>query len=138
MAISASAAVIPIAVEKYGKHFVICPGEMIDPIRLQADKHRLTIILRDELASLKWKIWEREGICQRNTLPTLYWEKFIQERRSKWKGYSIREQVANTYIPKDIWEYWQIQKSLRTREIPLWYQIYLEENVPDSVIGENK
>lgn len=127
VAISTSAVIIPIAVEQYGKHFVICPGEMIDPIRLQVDKHRLTMILRDELASLKWKIWEREGICHRNTLPTLYWEKFIQERRSEWKGYSMREQVANTYILKDKWEYWQIQKDLNADKIPLWYRILLEE-----------
>ena len=127
VAISVGAVIIPIAVEQYDKHFVICSGEMIDPIRLQVDKNRLTIILRDELASLKWKIWEREGLCQRNTLPTLYWEKFIQERRSEWKGYSMREQVVNTYIPKDKWEYWQTQKDLKTGKIPLWYRILLEE-----------
>lgn len=70
--------------------------------------------------------------------PILYWEKFIQERRSEWKGYSMREQVVNTYIPKDKWEYWQIQKDLRTNKIPLWYRIYFEEYVSNSVIGENK
>ena len=63
VAISAGAVIIPIAVEQYGKHSVICQGEIIDLIILRADKHRLTMILRDKLASLKWKIWEREGIC---------------------------------------------------------------------------
>lgn len=129
VAIFTSAVIIPIAIEQYDKHFVICPGEMIDPVILQMDKHNLTIILRDELASLKWKIWERKGICQRNTLSALYWEKFIQERRSEWKGYSMREQIINTYIPKDKLTYWQIQKDLKIDKIPLWYQILLEEEM---------
>jgi len=129
-AISASAVIIPIAVEQYDKHFVICPGELIDPAGLQWDKHKLTIILRDELASLKWKIWERKGICQRNTLSSFYWEEFIQERRAEWQGYSMREQVVNTYIPKEKWEYWQVQRDLRTNKIPLWYRIlFLEEEI---------
>jgi len=126
-AISAGAVIIPIAIEQYDKRFVICQGDMIDPVSLQMDKHRLTVSLRDELASLKWKIWERKGIYRRNKLPPDYWEQFIRKRRSEWKGYSMREQVINTYIPKDKWEYWQIHRDLKTDRIPLWYRILLAE-----------
>lgn len=76
-AISANAVIVPIAVEQYGKHFVICSGNMLDPLCLQIDKQNLTMILRDELASLRWKIWERRGICFRNTLEHDYCDKFI-------------------------------------------------------------
>ena len=48
-AISADAVIVPIAVEQYGKHFVICSGDMVDPVRLQVDKQSLTRILRDKL-----------------------------------------------------------------------------------------
>lgn len=126
-AVSAGAVIVPIAVEQYDKRFVICPGDMIDPIRLQKDKRELTVILRDELASLKWKIWEREGICRRSTIALDQWEQFIRIRRLEWKGYSMREQVVNTYIPKEKQEYWQVQKDLKTDKIPLWYRILLEE-----------
>lgn len=126
-AVSAGVVILPIAVEQYDKHFVICPGEIIDPVKVQKDKRELTIILRDELASLKWKIWERKGICQRSTLPPDHWEQFIRMRRMEWKGYSMREQVVNTYIPKEKWEYWQLQRDLKTDKMPLWYRILLEE-----------
>ena len=137
-AISANAVILPIAVEQYEKHFVICFGDVIDPLKLRIDKHRLTVILRDELASLKWSIWEKRGICQRDTLTSAYWDEFIRERRFEWRGYSMKEQIVNTYIPKEKWEYWQVQRDLRTGNIPLWYQIYFEEYVSDSVIGEDK
>lgn len=126
-AVCAGAVIIPIAVEQYDKHFVICPGEVIDPVGLQKDKHELTIILRDELASLKWKIWERKGVCQRNKMSVEYWDQFIRARCLEWRGYAMREQIVNTYIPKEKWEYWQVQKDLKTEKIPLWYQILLEE-----------
>lgn len=126
-AISANAVIVPIAVEQYGKHFVICSGDMLDPLCLQIDKHNLTMILRDELASLKWKIWESRGVCPRSALADDYWEKFIQERCTEWKGYSMREQIINSYIPKEKLEYWQVQRDLKTDKMPLWYRMLIEE-----------
>lgn len=127
-AISADAMIVPIAIERFGKHFVIYQGELLDPVKLQIDKQSLTSVLRDELASLKWRIWEQNGICQRSSLPHDYWDKFIRERRAEWKGYSMKEQVVNGYIPKDKWEYWQVQRVLKTDKLPLWYRMLLEEN----------
>lgn len=127
-AISADAVIVPIAIEQYGKHFVICQGEPLDPVKLQMDKPDLTIALRDELAGLKWRIWEKNGICQRSSLSRDYWDKFIRARRAEWKGYAMKEQVVNGYIPRDKWEYWQVQKDFKTDKMPLWYQILLEEN----------
>lgn len=97
-AISADAVIVPIAVEQYGKHFVICSGDMVDPVRLQVDKQSLTRILRDKLASLKWRIWESKGICSRSALAPDYWDKFIRERCMEWRGYSLRGQIINRYI----------------------------------------
>ncbi|MDE6435770.1 MAG: hypothetical protein K2L07_16290 [Lachnospiraceae bacterium] len=44
---------------------------------------------------------ESRGICPRSTLAIDYWDEFIQERCAEWKGYSMKEQIINTYIPKD-------------------------------------
>lgn len=127
-AISTDAVVVPIAIEQYDKQFVICGGNILDPAILQVDKQKFTIVLRDELASLRWRIWERNGIYQRKSLPYDYWDKFIQSRRMEWKGYSMKEQVVNTYIPPNKWEHWQVQRDLKTDKIPLWYRIMLREN----------
>lgn len=55
-AISADAVIVPIAIEQYGKHFVICQGEVLEPAILQqADRTMLTTALRDEFASLNVK-----------------------------------------------------------------------------------
>lgn len=126
-AISAGAVIVPIAIEQYDKHFVICQGRVLEPAELQMDKQRLTVALRDELAGLKWKIWERNGICQRSSLNCDYWDKFIRSRLMEWKEYSMREQVVNTYIPHEKWECWQVQKDLKTGKMPRWYQIILLE-----------
>lgn len=126
-AISANAVIVPIAVEQYGKHFVIYSGDVLDPVRLQVDKQSLTRILRDKLASLRWKIWESQGICSRSTLTADYWNKFIRERCAEWKGYSMKEQIINGYIPKYKLEYWQVQRDLKTDKMPLWYRMLLEE-----------
>lgn len=127
VAISAGAVIVPIAIEQYDKHFVICQGRVLEPAKLQADKQRLTMALRDELAGLKWKIWEKNGICRRSSLDNDYWDRFMQSRFMEWKQYSMREQVVNTYIPPNKWEYWQVQRELKTDKIPLWYQLLLEE-----------
>lgn len=126
-AISADAVIVPIAVEQYGKHFVICSGDVLDPARLQINKQSLTRILRDELAGLRWRIWESQGICFRSTLAADYWDKFIRERCAEWRGYSMKEQIINGYIPKDKLEYWQVQRELKTGKMPLWYRMLLEE-----------
>lgn len=132
-AISANAVIVPIAVEQYRRQFVICFGNMLDAIKLQTSKNNLTIILRDELASLKWKIWERKGICSRNTLSIDYWTQFILERCAEWWGYSMGEQVTNTFIPTNKREFWQIQRDLRTGKLPLWYLLLIDEESKSKV-----
>lgn len=126
-AISSEAVILPVALEQYGKHFVICKGDVIDPAEFNADKSILTTILRDTLATLKWEIWENRGVYKRKDIPLNYWADFIRLRRSEWKGYLMEEQVINCYIPKDKLEYWQVQKDLKTGKMPLWYRIVLEE-----------
>ena len=127
VAIQMGVDIIPIAVEQYDKRFVVNMGQAICPQDCVGNKDILTSVLRDSLATLRWEIWEKQGIQHRLAVPKFYWHDFIQERRSEWKGYSMREQIVNTYIPKEKQEYWQVQRDLRTGKLPLWYRILLEE-----------
>lgn len=127
-AINANASIVPIAVEQYDRHFVICGGNVINPEELHMEKDSLTRMLRDELATLKWKIWESRGVYAREELAVNYWENFICSRRFEWREYSMKEQVINTYIPRTKKEYWKIQVDLKTGKIPLWYQLVMEED----------
>lgn len=127
VAIQMNVNIIPIAVEQYDKRFVINMGQAIWPQQYDKDKKILTSALRDTLATLKWEIWERQSVQRRAAIREFYWRDFIQERRSEWKGYSMEEQIVNTYIPKEKLEYWQVQRDMRTDKLPLWYRILLEE-----------
>ena len=129
-AIETGAAIIPIAVEQYVNRFVINIGDSLSFADF-ADKMNLTVALRDILAALKWEIWEREGIQSRAELPDTYWEDFIMKRRKEWPGYSMREQIINTYIPKEKLEYWQVQKDLKTGLLPKWYEMAVCECIAE-------
>lgn len=76
MAMETNVKIIPVAIEQYDKHFVIKFGSEIlpDNYNNHAD---LTQNLRDALATLKWEIWENEGIHSRNQLPENFREQFI-------------------------------------------------------------
>lgn len=59
IALHTSAEIVPIAVEIYGKKWYIIAGENIDPASLgMTDEDTLTAYIRDQLATLKWEIWE--------------------------------------------------------------------------------
>lgn len=126
VAICMGTEIIPVAVEQYGKRFVIHMGETLHPADFNCDKEMLTQVLRDTLASLKWEIWEREGVQRRETIPADYWRDFIAWQCGEWKGYSMREQMF-TFIPKNKREYWSVQQDLRTGYLPEWYKIMLKE-----------
>lgn len=124
IALEKSAVIIPIAIEQYGKRFVINVGTMYKPEEdactiidrsywtlddNKEDEHRLkfeiklrtTQVLRDQLATLKYEIWEREGITKRVDIPYNYWHRFIMERRAEWPGYSMDEQIRNGCFPAE-------------------------------------
>lgn len=61
--------------------------------------------LRDRLATLKFQIWEKEGVVRRDSIPYDYWKEFIRERRAEWPGYSMDEQIRNGCFPPAKREY---------------------------------
>ncbi|MCM1307366.1 MAG: 1-acyl-sn-glycerol-3-phosphate acyltransferase [Butyrivibrio sp.] len=90
-AICADAVILPIALEQYGRRFVVCKGNVIEPSKLSADKCTLTTILRDTLATLKWKIWEKEGVSRQSELPPDYWEDLQTGKAPLWYRLIFRD-----------------------------------------------
>lgn len=69
--------IIPLAIEQYGENFYIKIGENIKPnYNLTVDEENEN--LRDILASLKWDIWEKQGITSRKSFSNDYCRQFRQ------------------------------------------------------------
>lgn len=95
MAMETDTKIIPIAIEQYDNRFVINFGNEMHPKDF-CDNVELTQNLRDVLASLKWEIWEREGLQSRNGLPENYRELFIKEFETRIYPYDTLETVERT------------------------------------------
>ena len=105
MALRTGAKIIPMAMEQYGKRYVVNTGKPLDPAAysgyqesqhgasMKDGKRRMTCDLRDELASLRWEIWENEPTIQRDKLPRDASESFHR---------MIMEQSENGYTEEEI------------------------------------
>lgn len=135
IALEKSAVIIPIAVEQYDRRFVVNIGNVYEPAEdactiidrsywtlddNKEDEHRLkfeiklrtTQVLRDQLATLKYEIWEREGITKRKDIPYGYWSRFIMERWAEWPGYSMDEQIRNGCFPAEKKKHWEMLEQI--------------------------
>lgn len=83
MAMETGAVIIPISLEQYEekKKFVINMGTAIELNRMNGNtkdvKIQKTSELRDIMATLKYEIWEREGITKRCNIKGNYWSDFV-------------------------------------------------------------
>lgn len=123
MAMETGAVIIPISLEQYEeqKKFVINMGEPIEQEMAYENvmeyKIKKTSELRDIMATLKYEIWERQGITKRADIKTNYWSDFVLRRCSEWPGYEFRGQIVNCYIPKEKLEYWDLMRDLRNMKV---------------------
>lgn len=78
MALETDTCIVPVAIERYDRRFVINFGHIIGSEDFRGEGE-LTQIIRDALATLKWEIWEREGVQPRSCLPEDYREQFIKQ-----------------------------------------------------------
>ena len=67
MALRSGAEIIPLAIEQYGRDFVINIGQNLRPEG--HDKQTLTAALRDAMATLRWEIWAQKPVTARRSLP---------------------------------------------------------------------
>lgn len=84
MAIRTGADIVPIAIEQFGKEFRVNIGQNIETTRYQLDsKQKLTDKLRDDMATLKWEIYDTTSIVERKIIPEnaseMYKQFFIEQ-----------------------------------------------------------
>lgn len=95
MAMATDTKIVPTAIEQYGNRFVIRFGDALLPRDFQTPAE-LTQKLRDTMATLKWEIWEREGLCARADLPRNYRELFQKEFETRIYPYDTLETVERS------------------------------------------
>lgn len=95
MSMDTGVKIIPVAIEQYDRRFVINFGQEILPTHFRTPAE-LTESLRDVLATLKYEIWEREGIQLRSKLPENYGKKFLEEFEQRIQPYDTLESIERT------------------------------------------
>lgn len=95
MAMETNTKIVPVAIEQYGEHFVINFGNELRPENFCSNA-KLTENLRDALATLKWEIWEKEGVQIRSKLPENYAEQFAKEFERRIYPYDTLETIERT------------------------------------------
>lgn len=88
----ADAIIIPIGIEQYGNEFIAKVGKNFDVGRYtpfgKQDRREIQKIairdLRDELATLKWEIWESVAPLVRREIGDDYYQKFVQDKIGEW------------------------------------------------------
>lgn len=105
--------ILPIAIEQYGKEYCINYGNEIIPDEYGSEEE-LTSTLRDQLATLKWKIWEEHGIYNRSEFTEKYRDSFNKEFEKKLQPYDTLETNLNArYKTKEDIEYTQVLKDIQ-------------------------
>ena len=95
MAMETDTPIVPVAIEQYGKKFVINFGTELCPAEFQSASD-LTQTLRDAMATLKWDIWENEGVQDRAGLPEDYSNQFRELFEQKIHPYNTLETIERT------------------------------------------
>ena len=115
MAIQSKADIVPIAIEFYGNDLCVAIGKNMDISQYDIeDKYTVNQLLRDELATLKWTIWEQRGIQKREFIPNDYSETFVNKiiYGNKKTSYSVQDVLNTRFIDKSITEYSQVFEHL--------------------------
>ncbi|MGN0431099.1 MAG: lysophospholipid acyltransferase family protein [Lachnospiraceae bacterium] len=95
MALETNVKIVPVAIEQYDRHFVIEFGSELFPENYRSQTE-LTRELRDALATLKWDIWENEGIQTRSSFSEEYSEQFLKEFEQRIYPWDTLESVERT------------------------------------------
>ena len=100
IALKSQTAVVPVAIERYGtKYFVNIGAEIEVAEKHSLHKGELTQIIRDELATLKWEIWEKAGFFERKKLSDTR-ESFIDQIfGQKNTSFTVEDVLRTRYYP---------------------------------------
>lgn len=92
MAMETGTPIVPVAIEQYGRRFVINFGHIICPENFRG-RSELMQTMRDAMATLKWEIWEKEGVQPRDSLPEDCRKQFIKQFEERIRPYDTLETV---------------------------------------------
>lgn len=94
MAIRTRAEIVPVAIEQYGKRYVVNIGSNIDCFKYDiSQKQILTDQIRDAMCTLKWEIIEKYAVDNRSNITQDYWDGFLS---------NIETQMRDAYSLEDI------------------------------------
>ena len=104
MAILGNAEIIPISMENYENTYYVNIGRNIDCTKMLLDRKReYTDELRDVMCTLKWEIWEKEGIGKRSDIDNGYSEIFLNNIMNQTSsGYTVEEIIRTRYKDKSV------------------------------------
>lgn len=99
--------VIPVAVEQYNNKYFVNIGKNMS-VSNDASIKEMNQMLRDELATLKWEIWERQKVAKRSSYSKEYAENFRQSimDRSDYGDYeyTLQDIYETMYHDKNVTE----------------------------------
>ncbi len=100
-----NAIIVPVAAEQYQKHFKINIGKNFDMQEYGnsvEEKSKAINDLRDTLSTLKWEIWETEGLFSRNEIAEDEWDKYVEARFAEWPYFNEDYIAGLVYKPKNV------------------------------------
>lgn len=103
------ALILPIALEQYDKNIYVNFGELFEVTNNNNNddeiSYKLSAIenLRDQMATLKFQIWEKQGVFKREDIPEKYFSEYVEHQVSLWKfTYDLIQ--SKVFKPKSIIE----------------------------------
>lgn len=101
IAIESNTPIVPVAIERYGDTYFVDIGKNIGEAELKKyDKTQLTNKLKNELATLKWEIWESQGIYQREEITDSRKKFLSQIFEEKNTSVTIEDVLKCRFYPK--------------------------------------
>lgn len=100
-----NAIIIPVGVEQYEKHFKINIGKNFDVNDYSEDtlgKTEAIGALRDNLALLKWEIWETGSLYKRSELDVSEWDEYKKDRFKEWPYFNEKYIDRLIFKPKNV------------------------------------
>lgn len=106
MALETGADIIPVAIEQYENNFFVSIGENILTSQLGGiEIKELTSLIRNKMATEKWKILENNGIVKRKNVACYELEKFQQAIIDRCGyGFTIQDVIDTMYHDKTVTE----------------------------------
>ena len=104
IAIRVGAEIVPIAIERYDKHYYANIGENISPDGYTPEqKQELTDLLRDTLCALKWDIWTQFPSVSRANISPNAAQQFVDNiMRETENGYTVEEIIRTRFHTKKV------------------------------------